>query len=380
MKIAYVTDKDPEDVKAWSGLVYYIRKSLEQAGLGVTSFGNIESENYELLKLKRKIYRRISKKKYLSDRSPLVLRSYANKIGQLLEGSDHDVVFSPSSIIISDLKTQSPIVFWTDATFAGMMNFYDTFSNLNRETIRNGHRQEQRALNNCSLAIYSSEWAAKSAIDHYEVDPSKVKIVPFGANLECNRTLEEILALVDEKMDFDPIRLLFIGKDWQRKGGPKALEVVKLLSHRGLHAQLHIAGCIPPIALPAFVKVHGFISKQTIEGRTQLDDLFTKSHFFLLPSEAEAFGIVFAEASSFGLPSLASDVGGIPSAVRDNINGQTFTLDSDAYNYCDYILQLVNSKERYRSLAISSYQEYTHRLNWSVAGETIKNLITEHCL
>ncbi len=265
MKIAYVTDKDPEDVKAWSGLVYYIRKSLEQAGLGVTSFGNIESDKYELLKLKRKIYRRISKKKYLSDRSPLVLRSYANKIGQLLEGSDHDVVFSPSSIIISDLKTQSPIVFWTDATFAGMMNFYDTFSNLNRETIRNGHRQEQRALNNCSLAIYSSEWAAKSAIDHYEVDPSKVKIVPFGANLECNRTLEEILALVDEKMDFDPIRLLFIGKDWQRKGGPKALEVVKLLNHRGLHAQLHIAGCIPPIALPAFVKVHGFISKQTIE-------------------------------------------------------------------------------------------------------------------
>jgi len=261
-----------------------------------------------------------------------------------------------------------------------MLDFYDSFSHFCPETIRNGHKQEQLALENCSLAIYSSEWAAKSAIANYDVDPSKVKVIPFGANVECNRTQEDITTLVNEKVDFDPIRLLFIGKDWQRKGGPKALEVAKLMNQGGINVELHIAGCTPPVAVPEYVKVHGFISKQTIEGRTKLDQLFKDAHFFLLPSEAEAFGIVFAEASSFGVPSLATNVGGIPSAVRDNVNGKTFPIDSHASEYCDYISGIVNSKERYRKLAYSSYEEYCNRLNWLAAGVAFKNLVNGELL
>lgn len=98
-----------------------------------------------------------------------------------------DVVFSPGTIPIAHLKTNYPIVFWADATFAGMIDFYPSFSNLCSRSIRDGNRMEQAALSKCSLAIYSSEWAAKTALDNYDVNPQKVKVVPFGANISCDR-------------------------------------------------------------------------------------------------------------------------------------------------------------------------------------------------
>lgn len=375
MKLAYITDRDPDDVNAWSGLIHNMYKSFIRAGIYVHNYGNIKPHEPRLLKIKRRIYKRIGKCNYLSDRDPLVLQSFAKKIEQEVGDTGFDVIFSPSSIPITALKSDIPRVFWTDATFVSMLGFYDSFSNLCPETIRNGHKQEKRALENCSLAIYASDWAANSAVNCYNADPAKVKVVPFGANIECNRSNEDISNLVDEKLDFNPLRLLFIGKDWHRKGGPKALEVVKLLHQRGINVELDIAGCLPQVEQPDYVKVHGFISKHTNEGCAKLDMLFTKAHFFILPSEAEAFGIVFAEASSFGLPSLASNVGGIPSAVRNTVNGKTFPLESDAAEYYEYILMLVNSTEQYRSLALSSFQEYKNRLNWGVSGEIVKNLI-----
>ena len=72
-----------------------------------------------------------------------------------------------------------------------MLNFYPEFSNLCNETIRNGNGMEQAALSNCELAIYSSEWAAASAINNYQVDREKIKVVPYGANLSCTLSIED---------------------------------------------------------------------------------------------------------------------------------------------------------------------------------------------
>src|SRR4029077_19841328 len=111
----------------------------------------------------------------------------------------------------------------------------------------------QLALSKCRLAIYSSEWGAKSAIENYDVDPEKVKVVPFGANIECERNFSDIDALVENK-NFDICKLLFVGADWHRKGGSRALEVGRLLNARGLKTELHIAGCNPAVELPSFAR------------------------------------------------------------------------------------------------------------------------------
>ena len=378
MKIAYVTTYDASNINAWSGTVYYIYQTLKLSGLQIENIGNLREKMTALFRGKKLIYRKLLKQQYLKDREPLILKSYAKQVEETLLRIKPDVVFSLGTIPISHLRTNKPIVFWADATFAGMVDFYPEFSNLCKETLRKGNRMEQEALSRCRLAIYSSEWAAKTAIENYDVNHQKVKVVPFGANIDSERSQEDFKHILASK-DFSVCKLLFVGVDWFRKGFDIALKAAELLNGQGIHTELHVAGFTPPFDVPSFVTLHGFISKKTEEGRERLNKLFTEAHFFILPSRAECCAIVFAEASSFGLPSIATNVGGIPSAIRDGINGQTFSIEEGAEKYCEYIMRIRSSKEKYYQLALSSFREYNERLNWSLAGKAVSKLIAEFC-
>lgn len=379
MKIAYVTPYDSLNIESWSGSGYHMLMALRDSGFHAEIIRNLRDSYRHLTRAKKFVYEKVLSKTYLRDRHVPTLRSYANQIETALAPLQCDVVFSPGTVPLAYLRTDKPIVFWTDATFAGMIDFYPSFSNLCRETLRNGNDMEQKALARCRLAIYSSEWAADSAIRNYQVDPQKIKVVPFGANVECRRDMNDIRRMLSEK-NMDVCRLLFMGVDWHRKGGDIALEVALRLNRKGLPTELHVVGCRPPFTPPEFVKLHGFVSKRTEAGRKKLDRLFSDAHFLIVPSRAECAAVVFAEASSFGLPSLATDVGGIPTVIRNDRNGRTFPLTADADDYCAYIVRTMSRQENYEDLAISSFTEYADRLNWRAAGRKVGELLREFCV
>ncbi|MFM7181240.1 MAG: glycosyltransferase family 4 protein [Verrucomicrobiales bacterium] len=233
--------------------------------------------------------------------------------------------------------------------------------------MRNGHEVEKRILRHCRYAIYSSDWAARSAIDFDGADPAKVKVIPFAANVDHQFDEASVRNFIASRSR-QTCRLLFVGVDWHRKGGAKAVEVARLLNESGLPTELDFVGCEPEGETPEFVKRHGFISRRTAEGRAWLDELFARSHFLIVPSLAECYGLVFADASSYGVPSLATNVGGIPTVVREGINGRLFDLNQDAASYCEYVRGLISDWPRYQALAESSFREYSERLNWDAVG------------
>lgn len=244
--------------------------------------------------------------------------------------------------------------------------------------IRQGHEIEKQALESSALAVYSSDWAAESAIQYYGISPSKVKVVPFGANFNEEYSESEVKDFI-AKRDDKTLKILFNGVNYVRKGGDLVVAAVKELQNRGLKVELHLAGLkeLPFDNVPDFVVNHGFLKKAIPAERTILEDLYKTSHFLFLPSIAEAFGCVFCEASSFGMPSISRKTGGVPTAIHDGVNG--FTLDNSASinDYADLIYKNFTDKDKYNSLAMSSYQEYKSRLNWNVAGESITTLINE---
>lgn len=380
MKIAYVTTYKSTDLHAWSGLGHFILTALRKTGIEAESIDGLKyGGDIYLSKIKDLFYRRLQNKIYLRDRDPSVLKYFSTQVERKLRLMNPDIIFSPGTIPIAYLKTEKPIVFWTDATFAGLVNYYREFSNLCENTIEHGNIMEQMALDKCSLAIYSSEWAANSALTSYDVNPEKIKVVPFGANTICDKRLYGIENIIARKK-LDTCNLLFIGVDWFRKGGDIALEVATLLNKQGLKTVLHVVGCTPPVShVPSFMICHGFISKRSIDGSARLNQLLSESHFLILPSRAECYGIVFAEASSFGLPSLATKTGGVSTAIRDGINGWKFNLDASPEEYCNYITKFMGSMSSYNSLARSSFGEYSSRLNWNTAGQRVFELMNEHC-
>ena len=277
---------------------------------------------------------------------------------------------------LSLLRKQTCLSFFGQMPRSLRCGYHPEYKRLSRETLKDGYATEGAALERAAAAIFASEWAAQSAVRTYGHDPSRVHVVPYGANLEGPTSMDEIRAAIGARPR-GVCRLLFVAVDWFLKGGEDALIIAQRLNERGLTTTLTIAGCQPdpPRPLPPHVQLAGFVSQATDVGRRRLRELFTTSHFLLLPTAAEAFGVVLAEASSHAVPSLATDTGGIPTVVRPGRNGELFRFgDVDAY--CACIERLFSHyDDEYIELAESSFSEARVRLNWGVSGSAVRRIL-----
>lgn len=378
LKIAYISVYDANDVHNWSGLGYYIAKTLEKNVGELDYIGNLTTKKFLEYEIKRVANKLLFNKRYDSNITPKVVKSYAEEITRQLEGKKYDLIFCPGTIPVANLKTNTPIVIWTDSCQPGLLDFYDSKDKLSEESFRHGVEIEKLVLDNCALTVFSSEWAASIAINYHKVSSSKVKVIPFGANIDKQYSRDEISNLISQR-NKDVCKLLFVGVDWIRKGGEIALKTAEALNEKGLNTELSIVGCEPIVKnpLPDFVKPLGFISKSTEEGRQKLNKLFEESHFLIVPSQAEAYGLVFCEANAFGVPAIATNVGGITTIIRNDINGRTFSPNGAITEYSDYIFNLMVNYSEYKNLALSSYNEFRNRLNWDTAGKSFRVLIEE---
>jgi glycosyltransferase involved in cell wall biosynthesis len=381
MKLAYVTIYDARTLKGsneWSGTGYYIAQALKNQEISLEYIGCLKDSLIlqAIRKAKRHYYQIFQQTNYQKDADPLTLKYYAHQVAQKLHQSESDIVFSATVNPIAYLNCDRPMVFWADGTFANIQNFYPQYSNLPQEVIRDWHQMEKQALQKSKLAIYSSDWAAQSAINDYGAEPSKVKVVPFGSNTDSPFNSETIKDIIASRKS-DRCKLLFLTVDWERKGGNVAYQVAKQLNQAGLKTELTVVGCQPKIEehLPDFVKALGFISKSTQEGKQKIQKLIMESHFLILPTLADCTPIVFCEANSLGVPCLSTKVGGIPTMIHDGVNGQLFDQNSSIFEYCDYITNLFSNYSNYKNLALSAFNEYESRLNWQVAGQKVKELL-----
>jgi glycosyltransferase involved in cell wall biosynthesis len=376
MKIAYVTGGDASDVRAWSGTLYFAAKALEAQGISLDYIGPLRMKYEPLLKVREGVHRYVLRHRRPRDHEPFVAKNYALQVMSRLR-PEHDLVFGVGTIPISYLDCAKPIVVWTDATFAANLNFYPMLTNVSRKMIRYGNAMEEAALKRCELVIYSSDWAAESAVADYGIDRDRIAVVPFGSNMELELSLEEVRGAVARRST-EKCRLLFIGVEWQRKGGDRAIEIAARLNAAGLQTELDVVGLAPKEgSLPGFVNRLGFIDKASSQGQRDLQRLFMRSHFLLRPARADCSPIVLSEASAHAVPSLVSSVGGIPTLVREGVNGQVFAPDADPAEYCAFVSELFSQPGRYRQLAMSSFEEYRRRLNWRVAGATVRRLLED---
>jgi glycosyltransferase involved in cell wall biosynthesis len=227
----------------------------------------------------------------------------------------------------------------------------------------------RRAARNVSLALYASDWAAESARSSFGLSAAKVGVVPFGANLDPMPGELDVAAAITARPG-NVCRLLWVGVDWTRKRGDLAVEIARRIAAGGTPVELTIVGCTPTPRdpLPEWVHVEGFVSKQTPEGAARLAKLFARSHFLVMPSLAEAYGLVYCEAAAFGVPSVATRTGGVPTVVVD---GETGILDDPgaaAESYAGRILALMKDRPRYEVMARAAAARSATMLNWDVAG------------
>ena len=376
LKIAYVGTHNLDDPNSWSGSINAIRKALERAQIEIFPIGDLKESPLTRIRtsLVSLIYKKVLRRNYFRNRDSGYLNDIAIAATKKLGSTHFDAILSAGSVEISKLKTNIPIIFWTDATFDGMVDFYPEFTNLAAVSRKEGHIQEQEALSSCRYALYTSEWARRTALQHYKVNEDKVKLVRYGANLPETPSIDEVKASIACRSN-KKLKFLFVGMDWNRKGGQKAVEVVQLLRERGHDAELNILGARIPDSLPKWVIAHGRVNKFTADGWTKYKTLMETATFNILPSLSECCAVVFSEAAAFGVPSLASDVGGNTTSVMNGITGYVFPATATAQQYAETIEDCIHSAEDYQALCIRTVNTYHKTLNWDVSAKQIVSLI-----
>lgn len=384
MKIAYTTTFDLERPESWPrrhlglyGAGAKIVQMLKTQDTQVLSLGRLTRKRSPITRLKWQFYRKFQQKDFYSWADPIVFRHYGKQIEQQLAKSDADILLCPENAIpLASVQPDRPMVLWTDATLGSLIDFYPYLSNLCNETRHNLISMERRVLERCSLVILTSQWAAQRAFDLYGLPTSKIRIIPRGSNQPHQLSDDAIIAAINQRPRHC-CKLLFVGVEWHRKGGDKALAVAQQLHDSGIQTELHIVGCTPPGNLPDFVKVHGFINRAVPKGQKHIAELFQSAHFLILPTRADTFGVVLSEAASYGLPSLASNVGGIASVVRARITGQLFPVESSPGAYCESVKEYVENSEKYRALAHSTFAYYKEHVSWQAAGKQARSAFAQ---
>ncbi|MFZ4462215.1 MAG: glycosyltransferase family 4 protein [Bacteroidales bacterium] len=371
-KIGFLTSSDPLDKRKLSGINYHILQAVQQ-NLGDTELlGPIKSRSILNGFLKR--FGKKFNKSYNIDHSIFMAILYARIFNKRLKDKQFDLIIAPrSSTEIAFIKTKIPILYYSDTTFASLYNYYEWFSNFMSISVWEGNFIEKRALRKAHWVVFTSQWAADSAVNDYHTDPSKIHLIPFGANLNEVPSRELVL----RQKPFDICKLLFLGVEWERKGGEIAFETFKILKNSGLKTTLTVCGCIPPRHIvDEDMEVIPYINKNNFDEYKKFEQILLQHHFLILPTRAECFGVVFCEASAYGLPSITTDTGGVGGVVVNGINGYRLPLNAQSKTYAEKIMSIWSDfNGKYTPLAVSTRDYFEQTLNWDVFTEKVRSII-----
>jgi glycosyltransferase involved in cell wall biosynthesis len=171
------------------------------------------------------------------------------------------------------------------------------------------HHLNGRMFRQAAQLLPWSSWTAESLVQDYGVDRAKIEVLPPGVDTTLWQPSED-----DHRAAQVPLRILFVGGDFYRKGGEILLAAFRMLPVDS--AELHIVtrSEIEP-------EQNVFVYHGMLPNSAELIHLYQQCDLFCLPTFAEAFGIVAIEASAAGLPVVATNIGGLTDVVVEGVSG-----------------------------------------------------------
>lgn len=169
-------------------------------------------------------------------------------------------------------------------------------------------RLNQAIFRRAAAIVTWCQWAADSLVADYGVRAENISIIHPGVDLTLFHPPQA-------NGNRNVVRILFVGGDFERKGGADLLDAMRRL---GPHAELDVVTGSPVEPTPGVVcRVHRGLTPQSPE----LVQLYRQADIFALPSRGDCFPQAVAEGLASGLPIVASRTGGIPEMVDDGVNG-----------------------------------------------------------
>ncbi len=214
-----------------------------------------------------------------------------------------------------------PAVITTDQTNAQIALEYPAWT---RWTHRPSIALERRAARAAHAIVVFSQWAAASFIDDYGVAPQRVHVIPIGIELDGFDRLPSRGVRGHGKK-----RLLFVGGDFERKGGALLVDVFRQ-HFADEDVELHLMTSDPAAVSGGRVVVHRDVAPLSAAWY----ELYASADIFVLPTRRDAFGIAYIEAMAAGLPVIGTRIGAGPEIVSDDVGFLIEPNDRQALARC----------------------------------------------
>jgi glycosyltransferase involved in cell wall biosynthesis len=365
LRVAYVSTESIDDPHSLSGTTRSIGLALANACGHVDYLSPLTQRLSHIDRMANALARRFGTPSRLTVHRWRNAKAVALQAKEQLIESTANCIFSPSCIPLAALDDDRPIYMYSDATVPGLCGYYGEWKNVLGSSYREAMAVERAAANRCRKVFFASEWAKRSAIDAYGLAPDSVIVVPRGANVDAPPSASVIQTSLTGRLLASP-EILVVGRDWHRKGMDVACETLELLRQRSVPATLTLVGTTPPrhTRIPKDVTILPFLSRRNAVDAARLRDCFLRATLFLLPTRAEAMGIVLAEAAAYGLPAVARNTGGTSAAVLHDETGFLVSESAGPEEFATAVERVISSRECYERLALSARRRYDEVLSW----------------
>jgi glycosyltransferase involved in cell wall biosynthesis len=370
LQVILLSSSDPLDVHSFSGTLYYMAWALK------SEFPDMEivrsSRSFWFHRLQRVVLRATRDRVDPYYWQPLN-RWFANLLSKQWRGQRVVVVSVVNAALVAELAAAVPVINVSDSTYDLMRTEHEVFWSRNRLTAASAEQEELNSIRRSVHNSFSSWWAADSAIHHYGAPAEDVSVISWGCNFDTVPPTEVRTSAPASGQ----CRLLFIGGEWERKGGDIVCAAAEILANRGIPLRVDFIGVSPPEDLPSkpWLHFHPYLSKADKNELARLHSLMCDADLLFLPTRRDCTPMVFAEANAYGTPALTRDVGGVADVVHDGANGIVLPKKADAADFADVIEGLWNDPDRYAQLRASAREEYETRLNWGVWARKIAEII-----
>jgi glycosyltransferase involved in cell wall biosynthesis len=246
-----------------------------------------------------------------------------------------------------------------------------SYVKASRQVLAESWRNEQEFYRRVNLVFTMSEWLRQSMIKDFGVAPENVIAIGAGPNLSY---AQQIIDSRGAPKHYENKTILFVGVDFEGKGGLMLLEAFRRVRKEIPNAKLRIVGCNVTLDEPG-VEVIGTLDKSDPKQENRLRQIYDEASLFALPTRFDCFGVAFVEAMYHRLPCIGSNICAIPELIRDGETG--FTLPpQDASQWADKIILVLRDERLAQKMGDRGFEYATRRYRWDLVVDRMLKGIT----
>lgn len=265
--------------------------------------------------------------------------------------SPFDVVFQTHALFAVD---DPRAVLYVDCTHRQSAEQWPDWNPLSGRALRRWYARERRQYRRAAHVFSFSQETRDSLVEDYDVPEERVSVVGAGVNFDR-------LPQLSSPRPSGPPTVLFVGNDFERKGGPRLLEAFRVVRERIPDARLRLAGVPHGIPEQPGVEVLGRVGS-----REAMSQLYAEASVFCLPTAFDPFPLVLLEAMGHGLPCVVTPSCGIVEMVSDRDNGRILSsVHPSVEELATVLVELLSDPQACARLGERGRRRVDERFRWS---------------